>query len=214
MKARPRGSLCRWVRERLGRPTPAHAGWLAAARCDATGELVCAWQIELGNSFACPDKPRSSGHGAPFPPQAINSFCREVGVTRSEGEVHLHKLEHHIRADLDATSPRQLAVLRPLRVVITNLPQDHREEVEAKVGGMAELSSEQCCCVSKSIKSPACFHVQHFPGRSEEGYRLPFTRVVYLEATDFREVDAKDYYGLAPGKSVMLRWVLCWAGLR
>ncbi|GAB4821823.1 hypothetical protein N2152v2_008869 [Parachlorella kessleri] len=111
-------------------------------------------------------------------PQAINSFCREVGVTRSEGEVHLHKLEHHIRADLDATSPRQLAVLRPLRVVIINLPEDHFEEVEGK----------------------------KFPGRSQEGYPLPFTRVVYLDATDFREADSKDYYGLAPGKSVMLRY--------
>lgn len=44
-----------------------------------------------------------------------------------------------------------------------------------------------------------------FPGRSEEGYMVPFTKVCYIEATDFRETDAKDYYGLAPGKSVMLR---------
>lgn len=61
-------------------------------------------------------------------------------MTRSEGEVHLHKLEHHIRADLDAGSPRQLAVLRPLRVVITNLPEAHFEEVQGKVrrGGVSE----------------------------------------------------------------------------
>lgn len=109
---------------------------------------------------------------------AINNFCKEIGVTRSEGEVHPHRLEHHIRADLDAGSPRVLGVLRPLRVVITNLPEGHYEEVEAKV----------------------------FPGRSEEGYSVPFTRVVYIEATDFREADSKDYYGMAPGKTVMLRY--------
>lgn len=56
-------------------------------------------------------------------------------MTRSEGEVHLHKLDHHIRADLDASSRRALGVLRPLRLVVANLPEAHYEEVEAKVGG-------------------------------------------------------------------------------
>ena len=109
---------------------------------------------------------------------AINAFCRDIGVTRSEGEVHPHRLEHFVRADLDANSPRALGVLRPLRVVITNLPDSHFEEVEAKL----------------------------FPGRSDEGYKVPFTKVVYIEDTDFREIDSKDYYGLAPGKNVMLRY--------
>ncbi len=68
-----------------------------------------------------------------FSPQAINSFCKEIGVTRSEGEVHLHNLDHHIRADLDATSRRLLGVLRPLRLLITNLADSHFDEVEAKV---------------------------------------------------------------------------------
>lgn len=90
-----------------------------------------------------------------------------------------HKLEHHARAHLDATSPRALAVLRPLRVVLTNVPEGRVEAVRAL----------------------------HFPGRAESGYDVPFSRVVYIEATDFRLEDAKDYYGLAPGKSAMLRWV-------
>lgn len=47
----------------------------------------------------------------------------------------------------------------------------------------------------------------NFPGRSEEGYTVPFSKICYIEATDFRESDSKDYYGLAPGKSVMLRYV-------
>ena len=65
--------------------------------------------------------------------QAINSFCRELGITRAESAVHLHKLDYHIRLDLDANSPRCLAVLRPLRVVLTNLPEDHHTIYDAKV---------------------------------------------------------------------------------
>ena len=49
-------------------------------------------------------------------PHAINSFCKEIGITRNENMIHMHKLEHHIRTDLDATSPRILAVLQPLKV--------------------------------------------------------------------------------------------------
>lgn len=82
-------------------------------------------------------------------PASINAFCREIGITRNDNIVHMHKLEHHIRTALDASAPRALAVLRPLKVVITNLPDGHFEEVEAKV----------------------------FPGRSEDGYKVPFTKV-------------------------------------
>jgi glutaminyl-tRNA synthetase len=60
-------------------------------------------------------------------------LCQEIGITRSDGEIHLHKLDHHIRADLDATSPRALAVLEPLRLVLTNLPTDHFQAFDAKV---------------------------------------------------------------------------------
>lgn len=111
-------------------------------------------------------------------PNAINMFCQELGITRSDAEVHPHLLEYSIRADLDATSPRALGVLRPLKVVIENLPDDHFEEVEARV----------------------------FPGRTEETYKVPFTKVVFIERTDFKMEDERGYYGLAPGKSVMLRY--------
>ncbi|KAI8472695.1 MAG: tRNA synthetases class I, catalytic domain-containing protein [Monoraphidium minutum] len=111
-------------------------------------------------------------------PEAINAFCREIGITRNANVIPYHKLEHHVRAHLDATSPRALAVLRPLRVVLTNLPQDHCDAVAAL----------------------------HFPGRADSGYTVPFTRIVYIESTDFRVEDSKDYYGLAPGKTAMLRY--------
>ena len=72
--------------------------------------------------------------GGCLPRQAILDFCREGGITRSDGEASLAKLEHHIRAELDAHSPRCLAVLRPLRLLLTNLPPDHFQEFPAKVG--------------------------------------------------------------------------------
>ena len=68
-----------------------------------------------------------------FCQQAITAFCREGGISRNASEAHLHKLDHHIRTVADAASPRALAVLRPLRLVLTNLAADHREEVAAKV---------------------------------------------------------------------------------
>ncbi len=111
-------------------------------------------------------------------PESINLFCRELGITRNESEISPHKFEHHVRMDLDATSERALAVLSPLKVVIDNLPDDHIEQVQARV----------------------------FPGRTEETYPVPFSKVLYIESTDFRAEDAKGYYGLAPGKSVMLRY--------
>lgn len=87
--------------------------------------------------------------------QAINNFCREIGVTRSEGEVHLHKLDHHIRSELDAGSRRALGVLRPLRVVISNLEDAHYEEVEAKVGGAVVVGVKGLKGGWKARPSPA-----------------------------------------------------------
>ncbi len=111
-------------------------------------------------------------------PAAINAFCRELGVTRAEGEVHPHRLEHHVRGELDARAPRALGVLRPLRVRLTNLPAAHAEAVAARA----------------------------FPGRTDETYPVPFSAVVFIEETDFREADERGYFGLAPGKAAMLRY--------
>ena len=112
--------------------------------------------------------------------RAINNFCRALGVSRTDNLIPLHVLEHHVRADLNDGAQRAMAVLRPLRVVITNMPEDHRELVAAS----------------------------RWPNRrgAEEPYELPLTRVVYIDREDFREEDSKGYYGLAPGKSVMLRY--------
>lgn len=60
-------------------------------------------------------------------------MCREIGITRNETEIPLHKLDYHIRADLDTAAERVLAVLKPLKLVLTNLPEDYSHTVEAKV---------------------------------------------------------------------------------
>ena len=112
--------------------------------------------------------------------KGINNFCRALGVSRNENLIPLHILEHHVRSDLNDSAQRAMAVLRPLRMVITNMAEDHHEFVMAS----------------------------KWPNRrgAEEPYELPLTRVVYIDRDDFREQDSKGYYGLAPGKSVMLRY--------
>lgn len=125
-------------------------------------------------------------------PGAINSFCREIGITRNANVVPYHKLEHHVRAHLDAASPRALAVLRPLKVVLTNLPEDHLSSAAARrFPGRAEAEAESAAKAA---------------GYGNDAYNVPVSRVVYIEATDFREEDARGYYGLAPGKTAMLRY--------
>eukprot|EP00201_Polytomella_parva_P009891 CAMPEP_0175064682 /NCGR_PEP_ID=MMETSP0052_2-20121109/15477_1 /TAXON_ID=51329 ORGANISM="Polytomella parva, Strain SAG 63-3" /NCGR_SAMPLE_ID=MMETSP0052_2 /ASSEMBLY_ACC=CAM_ASM_000194 /LENGTH=850 /DNA_ID=CAMNT_0016331077 /DNA_START=254 /DNA_END=2806 /DNA_ORIENTATION=- len=114
------------------------------------------------------------------PSSALNNFCREVGITRNSNTIPMHRLDHHIRAELEVKAPRALAVLRPLKVTVTNWPADKVEMVEAR----------------------------EYPGRADlpQTYPLPFSRVIYVEKSDFREQDTKDYFGLAPGKSAMLRY--------
>jgi hypothetical protein len=113
---------------------------------------LLAWLLAHNSITLSPPTTPSPSLLSPAPLQSINNFCLELGVTRSEGEVHLHKLDHHIRADLDAGSRRALGVLRPLRLVITNLPEGHFEEVEAKVGGAGFCSRGCCCTVTVGLK--------------------------------------------------------------
>ncbi|KAL6838739.1 hypothetical protein ACP4OV_031453 [Aristida adscensionis] len=110
---------------------------------------------------------------------AINSFIRGIGITRSDNSlIRVDRLEYHIREELNKTAPRTMVVLHPLKVVITNLEEGKVLDVDGKMWPDDETSS----------------------------YKIPFSKVVYIEKTDFRLKDSKDYYGLAPGKSVMLRY--------
>ncbi|XP_012833334.1 PREDICTED: glutamine--tRNA ligase [Erythranthe guttata] len=115
---------------------------------------------------------------------AINTFVRGIGITRSDCSlIHLNRLEYHIREELNKTSPRTMVVLNPLKVVITNMDASVMDP-DAK----------------KWPDAPADDPPPFYKGG------VPFSKVVYIEQSDFRMKDSKDYYGLAPGKSVLLRY--------
>ena len=110
--------------------------------------------------------------------EAIRSFCERIGVARSNSVVDIAVLEHCIREDLNLRAPRVMAVLRPLRVVIDNYPEDKVEELEAE----------------NNPEDPSM-------GRR----KIPFSRVVYVEEDDFREDPPEKFFRLAPGREVRLK---------
>lgn len=113
-----------------------------------------------------------------FTARAINEFCSRIGVTRSDNLIELSLLENCVREDLDATAPRRMAVLNPLKVVIENYPQEQSEEFDAP---------------------------EH-PAKPGMGARkIPFCREIYIEREDFMERPAKKFHRLAPGREVRLR---------
>ncbi|KAL7589078.1 hypothetical protein Lser_V15G37115 [Lactuca serriola] len=114
---------------------------------------------------------------------AINGFVGGIGITRSDGSmIRLERLEYHVREELNKTASRTMVVLHPLKVVITNLEGSLVTDLDAK-------------------KWPDA------PGDDPSSYyKVPFSKIVYIEQSDFRMKDSKDYYGLAPGKTVLLRY--------
>ncbi len=114
-----------------------------------------------------------------YTPEGIRNFIARVGVSKTNGVIELSLLEHAIREDLNKRAPRVMAVLRPLRVVIENYPESQVEEVEA-------------------VNNPE--------DPSMGTRKVPFSRVLYIEQDDFREDPPKQYYRLAPGRAVRLRY--------
>ena len=113
-----------------------------------------------------------------YTPEAIRTFLERVGVGKNESLVDIALLEHCLREDLNKHSPRVMGVLRPLRVVIVNYPEDRMEELEA-------------------INNPE--------DASMGTRKLPFSRVLYIEQDDFREDPPKKWFRLAPGREVRLK---------
>jgi glutaminyl-tRNA synthetase len=113
------------------------------------------------------------------PPSAIRTFCREVGVTRSQSRVEMSHFEHVLRDDLNETAPRVMAVLDPLKVTVTNFDEGEVDWIEAN----------------------------HWPRDidKDETRSVPFTRELYIERGDFREDPPDDFIRLAPGREVRLR---------
>ena len=113
-----------------------------------------------------------------YTPEAIRALCNRVGVSKTNSTVDISFLEYFIREDLNKRSPRVMAVLRPLKVIIDNYPEGKVEEVEAE----------------NNPEDPAA------------GTRLlSFSRVLYIEQEDFREDPPKKYFRLSPGREVRLK---------
>lgn len=114
-----------------------------------------------------------------YTPESIRNFCERIGVTRYNGFTDIGLLEFSIREHLNRIAPRRMAVLNPLKVVLTNYPEDADEAMEAV----------------------------NNPEDPDAGIRqIPFSRVIYIERDDFLEDAPKKFFRLAPGREVRLRY--------
>ena len=114
-----------------------------------------------------------------FTAAAMRNFCERIGVTKQESVVDMGFLEECVREDLNATAPRAMAILKPLRLVITNYPEEQTEYLEAP----------------------------NHPSDTTMGSRqLPFAREIYIEQDDFMEEPPKGFFRLAPNTEVRLRY--------
>ncbi len=114
-----------------------------------------------------------------YPAEAIRNFCERIGVTKNYGVVDVGHLEHAVRECLNQSSPRLMAVLKPLKVTITNFPEGHVETFDAPL----------------------------YPSDDSFGSRsLHLTKEIYIERDDFKEDAPKKWFRLCPGKEVRLRY--------
>ncbi len=120
-----------------------------------------------------------------YPPAAIRAFCEGVGLSKREQTIELARLEFHVREELNRTANRVMAVLDPLRLVITNYPEGQVEQMEA-------VNNPEDAAAGKRA--------------------VPFSKNLYIERDDFMENPPGKFFRLAPGREVRLRygyWVTC-----
>src|SRR4051794_3175621 len=114
-----------------------------------------------------------------YTPEAMRNFCAAIGLSKTHGIIELGRLEYFVREDLNKHAQRVMAVLRPLKVVIDNYPEDQVEEMDAV----------------------------NNPEDAAAGTRkVPFSRELYIEQEDFREDPPKEFFRLSPGREVRLRY--------
>lgn len=114
-----------------------------------------------------------------YSPQSIRDFCERISVAKRQNTVQVAQLEHCVRNDLNKTAPRVMAVLRPLKVVIDNYPEDQTEELDAVNNPEDALAGTR---------------------------KVPFSRELYIEQDDFMEQPPRKFFRLAPGREVRLRY--------
>ncbi len=132
------------------------------------------------NGWDDPRMPTISGiRRRGYTPESIRNFCERIGVAKKESIVDISLLEYSIREHLNVKAPRALGVLKPLKVIIDNFPEDRTEELDA----------------------------QNHPQFPEMGSRkIPFSREIYIEDDDFLEDPPKKFFRLSPGREVRLRY--------
>lgn len=173
-----------WILDELG--VDCHPQQIEFARLNLTYTVMSKRKllklVEQGHvtGWDDPRMPTLSGmRRRGYTPEAIRNFSERIGVAKRDSIVDMALLEYCIREDLNERSPRVMGVLRPLRVVIENYPEDLTEELEA----------------------------QNHPTNPGMGTRkVPFSRVLYIEQEDFREDPPKKFFRLAPGREVRLRY--------
>jgi glutaminyl-tRNA synthetase len=173
-----------WFLEQL--PVPSNPQQIEFARLNLTYTVMSKrklLQLVEGGFVAGWDDPRmptiAGLRRLGYTPESIRDFCERIGVAKSNSTVDIALLEHCLREDLNKRAPRKMAVLRPLKVVIENYPEDQVEELEA-------------------INNPE--------DPSMGTRKIPFSKVIYIEEDDFREDPPRKFYRLAPGREVRLRY--------
>jgi glutaminyl-tRNA synthetase len=143
-------------------------------------KLLALVQNKLVSGWDDPRMPTISGmRRRGYTPEALQNFCGRIGVSKTNGITELSLLEYFVREDLNRRAARVMAVLQPLRVVIDNYPEGQTEDLEAV----------------------------NNPEDAAMGTRqVPFSKVIYIEQDDFREDPPKQYFRLAPGREIRLRY--------
>ncbi len=177
-------ALYDWVLDNL--EVPCHPQQIEFARLNLTHTVLSKRKlielVEKGfvSGWDDPRMPTISGlRRRGYPAEAIRTFCERIGVAKRESTVDIALLEHCVRENLNASAPRAMGVLRPLKVVIDNYPEGQVEEMT---------------------------FLNH-PEYPERGSRMvPFSKVLYIERDDFREEAPRKWFRLAPGREVRLRY--------
>ncbi len=173
-----------WVLDEL--QTPCHPQQIEFARLNLTYTVMSKrklLQLVEGGYVDGWDDPRmltiSGLRRRGYTPASIRNFCDLIGIGKRDSWIDMTVLENCIRDDLNDSAPRVMGVLRPLKVIIDNYPDDLVEEMEAK----------------------------NHPKKPDMGTRtLPFSKELYIERTDFMEDPPKKFFRLGPGREVRLRY--------
>ncbi|MBP6368308.1 MAG: glutamine--tRNA ligase/YqeY domain fusion protein [Nitrosomonas sp.] len=175
-----------WVLDQLVDKVPCHPQQIEFARLNLTYTVMSKRKlIELVESGLVDgwDDPRLSTLAGVrrrgFTPQSIRLFAERIGISKADSWIDMSVLEDCLREDLNDSAPRRVAVLKPLKLIIDNYPEDQEED---------------------------CLAPNH-PQKPEWGKRtIPFSKTLYIEHDDFMEVPAKGYFRLSPGAEVRLRY--------